>query len=236
VSNNNIIITNHNSQKNPIIPLQQPCSQPSIPIITQSLPLNGADVTNSLTPFTNETVSAVNCAFNQNLLPSFVSFNSPANQKNQHAASASQHTKPVKGHVNLDLTSVQSLTNHFQTLSQPIHASQPAKKHVPTSQHKPILTNHKVTPQPCSPTLINQNNPITPTVAPVTKPILRNKNIIPLPFPVTVMEDSEGVENMDVQVERKRRREEEMKKGSSSDILNQHFLSAGPGSQDCREQ
>jgi hypothetical protein len=93
-----------------------------------------------------------------------------------------------------------------------------------------------VTPQPFFPKQLDQNLPITPTVTPTTEPTVSNNNLVPLHLPVTVVDDPEGVENMDVQVERKRRREEEIKKGSRSDILNQHFLSAGPGSQDCREQ
>jgi hypothetical protein len=43
-------------------------------------------------------------------------------------------------------------------------------------------------------------------------------------------------EEMEIQTEKKRRREEEKKSETSNNDLSQHFLSAGPGSQDCRDQ
>jgi hypothetical protein len=42
--------------------------------------------------------------------------------------------------------------------------------------------------------------------------------------------------NMDTHTEKKRRREEKRQADSNDEDSNQHFLSAGPGSQDCREQ
>ncbi|MCI50123.1 hypothetical protein A2U01_0071367, partial [Trifolium medium] len=46
----------------------------------------------------------------------------------------------------------------------------------------------------------------------------------------------EEADDMEVQLERKRRREEETETNTVSVNLSQHFLSAGPGSQDCRDQ
>jgi hypothetical protein len=41
---------------------------------------------------------------------------------------------------------------------------------------------------------------------------------------------------MEIQTEKKRRREEKNQSEQNDGELTQHFLSAGPGSQDCREQ
>jgi hypothetical protein len=41
---------------------------------------------------------------------------------------------------------------------------------------------------------------------------------------------------MEVQTEKKRRREEEKKESDDNSNLTQHFLTAGPGSQACRDQ
>jgi hypothetical protein len=43
-------------------------------------------------------------------------------------------------------------------------------------------------------------------------------------------------EDMEVQMERKRRREEEKRIDRDVNESKQYFLSAGPGSQDCRDQ
>jgi hypothetical protein len=83
----------------------------------------------------------------------------------------------------------------------------------------------------------NYNNIQTFQPIPISQPPLVGQKIsVPLPFPVTVNDEPEDADNMDVQAERKRRREEETKKSVTNDEGNQHFLSAGPGSQDCREQ
>jgi hypothetical protein len=110
MSNNIIINSNQNSQKNTIIP-SQIVGQPSLPIITQSLPHNGVDMNNSLTPLTHETTCKP--VSNQNLMSPIATFIAPATQKNKSASSASYHVKSVKQHVNLDFSSVQSLANHF---------------------------------------------------------------------------------------------------------------------------
>jgi hypothetical protein len=41
---------------------------------------------------------------------------------------------------------------------------------------------------------------------------------------------------MEAQSEKKRRREDKNQSEKNDEELTQHFLSAGPGSQDCREQ
>jgi hypothetical protein len=45
-----------------------------------------------------------------------------------------------------------------------------------------------------------------------------------------------AVADMEIQTEKKRRREEKKCSDKNEEAANQHFLSAGPGSQDCREQ
>jgi hypothetical protein len=49
-------------------------------------------------------------------------------------------------------------------------------------------------------------------------------------------ETLKGVADMEVQLERKRRREEKLEEKKEQSGLHKHFLSAGPGSQDCRDQ
>jgi hypothetical protein len=54
--------------------------------------------------------------------------------------------------------------------------------------------------------------------------------------PACIIEETSEPDEMEIHVERKRRRDDEAKNNSTLDATNQHFLSAGPGSQDCREQ
>jgi hypothetical protein len=54
--------------------------------------------------------------------------------------------------------------------------------------------------------------------------------------PVTPKPNHDNAVDMEVQTEKKRRREEKNQSEQNDGELTQHFLSAGPGSQDCREQ
>jgi hypothetical protein len=54
--------------------------------------------------------------------------------------------------------------------------------------------------------------------------------------PVTPKPNHDNAVDMEVQTEKKRRREEKNQSEKNGDELTQHFLSAGPGCQDCREQ
>jgi 14-3-3 protein epsilon len=56
------------------------------------------------------------------------------------------------------------------------------------------------------------------------------------PGPETTKQNHDDAVTMEVQIERKRRREEKNLTEKNDEELTQHFLSAGPGSQDCREQ
>jgi hypothetical protein len=73
-----------------------------------------------------------------------------------------------------------------------------------------------------------QMNPVS------TEPVLSLNRTDPGPVTTTLNRDK--AVDMDVQTEKKRRREEDNQSGKNDDDLSQHFLSAGPGSQDCREQ
>jgi hypothetical protein len=56
------------------------------------------------------------------------------------------------------------------------------------------------------------------------------------PGPEITKQNHDDAVTMEVQIERKRRREEKNLTEKNDEELTQHFLSAGPGSQDCREQ
>jgi hypothetical protein len=237
---NNIIIANQNSQNIPIIPCPNPVGQLAIFKESQSLPNNTLNVSIPPITFPCETASTLKPGVKQHLSPPITTFNASAKSTHKPPTSITKHVRQSIPSVSRVSSSVQSLANHFQSLSQPIHVSQPIMTPIifndPTHKNQPALTNHIVPPQPSYPKLVDQELSSV-TAKPATQiPIVTQKNTVPLPFPVTVTDDSEGVENMEVQVERKRRREEEIKKCSTSGDLNQHFLSAGPGSQDCREQ
>jgi 14-3-3 protein epsilon len=67
-----------------------------------------------------------------------------------------------------------------------------------------------------------------------TGPVLNQ----PRPDPITQQDQMNrpAVADMEIQTEKKRRREEKNCSDKNEEAANQHFLSAGPGSQDCREQ
>jgi hypothetical protein len=54
--------------------------------------------------------------------------------------------------------------------------------------------------------------------------------------PETLNPNQNSADDMDTQTERKRQREARNQMEKTDEELSQHFLSAGPGSQDCREQ
>jgi hypothetical protein len=71
------------------------------------------------------------------------------------------------------------------------------------------------------------------------RPDKKTKNFDPPnnPFlnPKTIKPTQEAVEEMEVQGEKKRRREDAVSTKNDSIDVSQHFLTAGPGSQDCRD-
>jgi hypothetical protein len=93
-----------------------------------------------------------------------------------------------------------------------------------------------VTHQPIEPKTTSQENQTSHIQTPSQAATNQNKNHVHVPFPVTIDDEPDDSGDMDIHVERKRRREEEIKNKPERDASIQHFLSAGPGSQDCREQ
>jgi hypothetical protein len=67
-----------------------------------------------------------------------------------------------------------------------------------------------------------------------TGPVLNQ----PRPDPITQLDQMNrpAVADMEIQTEKKRRREEKKCSDKNEEAANQHFLSAGPSSPDCREQ
>jgi hypothetical protein len=240
---NDIIIASQNGQDNPLNPSLTSVGQPLCPKNTQSLPNNEMIMTNPAVTSTVSPIPAFKPPFSQNLFPPNITFTASAMSHSKPDVSTSKHVRSLKGPISIDPPSVKSIANHYQSLNQPIHVIQPAKiltpHNNPTSQNKPVFPVSKIS----QPILLqkndqrNYNNIQTFQPIPVSQPPLVGQKIsVPLPFPVTVNDEPEDADNMDVQAERKRRREEETKKSVTNDEGNQHFLSAGPGIQDCREQ
>jgi hypothetical protein len=50
------------------------------------------------------------------------------------------------------------------------------------------------------------------------------------------LSESEKLDDMETQSEKKRRRDEETSDNNDQSQATEHFLTAGPGSQDCRDQ
>jgi hypothetical protein len=130
---------------------------------------------------------------------------------------------------------------------------------IPTSAlHKSLLPNNSLVfnsqpKQNIPPKLIkrtqsisNQTHPTKKQNRPdplMTQPHLNRNPTEPIlslnrtgPGPETTKQNHDDAVTMEVQIERKRRREEKNLTEKNDEELTQHFLSAGPGSQDCREQ
>jgi hypothetical protein len=114
--------------------------------------------------------------------------------------------------------------NSQSNLSTPLKIT--GRKSVIT--HKPQSIKKPTRPEPYS--RQTQFDP-NPSIPPVTI------NRIGLETQTrTVQLNHDCAENIETQAERKRRREEKNPCEKNVDETDQHFLSAGPGSQDCREQ
>jgi hypothetical protein len=236
---NNTLISSHNSPINHSNPVQNPVSQTLIPQHSQSLPHNGTIKKIPHVTSSTANLSTSEPVTNPLLLPANPAFNASAKSLSQNAMSASTHVNSDKSPATIEFTSVHSLKNHYQSLNRSSLAKPiltPILISDPTNKTKAPLPTHKVTTQPVLEKKIDHKK-LPTQIAPGTQfspDYLTNH--VPLPFPLNVADDTGSVDNMDIQFERKRRREEENKKESTSVDINQHFLSAGPGSQDCREQ
>jgi hypothetical protein len=230
----NVINPNHNSPISQIIPFQCPVSTNLLQKEPQSIPNN---VTPINTPAVTSSIVSVSKPFiKPQSIPSNIIFKASVNPTHHPATSVNKHVTPHNISVNMGDSSNHSLANQYQHPSQHVLLSQPILTQTnldgPTNQKIPALPNLTLTPQPAfSKTIDHKNSSFTsePSVLILNDSTQNNSSI---PFPVTIVDEPDDSEEMDIQVERKRRREEENKKRAHI----QHFLSAGPGSQDCREQ
>ncbi|MCH80177.1 hypothetical protein A2U01_0000940 [Trifolium medium] len=219
----NTIITKENSPINTIITSNCPVSQNNTPSHTQSL-LNNSP----LIPFQNVNSQDTNIQSHQ---PHIIF---SADNTNTQAIPSVNQPK-----FNLNTSANSLLNNYYKQTNFPIHVNNniitPAKKPGPTTIQNSSLTNQDMPRQPTTPNLDKFSSSIAKY--PATQKISgRSTSTGSTLFPVIIEEVSDEAEDMDVQSERKRRREEENDKSSDLGEINQHFLSAGPGSQDCRGQ
>jgi hypothetical protein len=119
-----------------------------------------------------------------------------------------------------------------------------------TFTSQPIIRDPQSSNQiPSKPTceLDPKNQVNRPTRTPITGPKLtrpkldkKPKTIKPNPNPTHVLIANpiaqETLDDMETQTEKKRRREEENATSSVTVTDSEHFLTAGPGSQACRDQ
>ncbi|WJX40379.1 hypothetical protein P8452_27859 [Trifolium repens] len=231
VQNNSIgnqIIPSHNSQPNPIIPIQCPAftTQKTITTNPQSLPINsplipGPAVTSSVT--------------SQPLPPPSLVFRASLNSQSQPSRARRDVSKPTP--------SFQSSTNHHPTLIPSVHVIPPPNLPFTQTIIEPI-TIFDPTSQNTSPSqthnLTHHSNILQISPSPnlsLTRHNIKPNNTLHYSLgSACSTEETVEPEEMEIHVERKRRRDDEAKKNSVIDATNQHFLSAGPGSQDCREQ
>jgi 14-3-3 protein epsilon len=220
-SNNfgNAIISNPTSQNNPINSNHCPINQKATLPMTQSLPTYSHSIPSpSVTP-TNITQPSI--------LPPLI-FRARPNPTNSKS-----HVTPF----NMTKQTNQSLATHHQQLNPIVHVSQPMLTPIfipdPTTPPN-STTDHSLTPHlPKNRNLGKSSN---------QKPNLSHPPNDIAQFPtlmhghVTAEDSPDDTEDMETHVERKRRREEEIKNSAVVHDINQHFLSASPGSQDCREQ
>jgi hypothetical protein len=113
--------------------------------------------------------------------------------------------------------------------------------------HSPIFTSKSKMPIQINDTRKNSSAHRTQLVHKTTRPVTKKNQTQPEPNlnepdlslnrtePETQLNHVSAAD-MEIQMEKKRRREEDNKSEENGKEIIQHFLSAGPGSQDCREQ
>jgi hypothetical protein len=131
----------------------------------------------------------------------------------------------------------QSLATHHQQLNPIVHVSQPMLTPIfipdPTTPPN-STTDHSFTPHLPKNRNLGKSSNQKPNLSHPPNDIAQFPTL--MHGPVTAEDSPDDTEDMETHVERKRRREEEIKNSAVVHDINQHFLSAGPGSQDCREQ
>ncbi|WJX65751.1 hypothetical protein P8452_50377 [Trifolium repens] len=229
VQNNTVeipIIPSHNSQPNPLIPNQFPAftTQKTITANPQSLPMNSPLIS----------VPTITSASANQPPPSLV-----------FRATLNSHSQPSR--VRRDVSKPNSIshspTNHHLMLTTPTHVIPPSNlpnTHAiiepitindPTSQNNPYTSTHLLTHHP---NILQISS--TPNQGLTRQNIISTNTLQHSHGPACIIEETSEPDEMEIHVERKRRRDDEAKNNSTLDATNQHFLSAGPGSQDCREQ
>ncbi|WJX92919.1 hypothetical protein P8452_74499 [Trifolium repens] len=82
-----------------------------------------------------------------------------------------------------------------------------------------------------------RSGPILTQICPSPNPINPSNSLTRTdPDPTMPNPTRDSAMDMETNTERKRRREEKTQADNNDEVSTQHFLSAGPGSQDCREQ
>lgn len=102
-----------------------------------------------------------------------------------------------------------------------------------------MLTIGSQIPSVISPALLTGKNttiPALPAMPNTRKNIMQFESPIGTKQQIDILSYEGGSEDIDVQLHRKRMREENSSACASLEEQSQHFLSARPGSQDCRDQ
>jgi hypothetical protein len=175
---------------------------------------------------------------NNNLIPPFLmpdSINSTV--PHIYDSLASQHQKAITiTNPGTEIHKFQSLPNQaFAFSSQPVNNKPPKQ----TQPIKPVTRgpNNKLTTRTKSNTTLTRLSLPDPTITQskpdIKKPKITMTETNPTLNPNKIATNQEKVD-MEVQGEKKRRREDE--KSAVNNEGTEHFLTAGPGSQDCRDQ
>jgi hypothetical protein len=122
----------------------------------------------------------------------------------------------------------QSLSHQLLTFTSPPQQRDPQPSHQKSTRHSRV-SNKPVTPN--RPSITTQPDPTQTRKKPK---ILIPTN--PTQNPSGSATVSENIEDMDSQSEKKRRREEDNSTANKNSQTSEHFLTAGPGSQACRDQ
>jgi hypothetical protein len=190
-------------------------------------------------------------------------FNSSPNTLHAHASSSHSQHKPAFISPTFQISNAFS-TSHtadniltpYPLLNSPIIISQPeTDTHNSQSFPHQIMTftsqpdpQHSILKTTRSARANSKNLSVTRTITtPMPDPILtrtrpekKTKQTITMPKPTQPLTkpspETEKLVDMETQSEKKRRREEETSVNNDQSQATEHFLTAGPGSQDCRDQ
>jgi hypothetical protein len=145
-----------------------------------------------------------------------------------YGQSLPNHSHPYQLTIPTDLINKSSLSNNYPTFTTQSKQTAPTKQ---KTRKEPNTIKAQPAKKPTRPDpYTNQTYPnfnLTNTTATTTRTELGP--VIPNPT-------RDSAVDMDSHTEKKRRREEKRQADNNDEESNQHFLSAGPGSQDCREQ